>query len=287
MNYIQMLERTAREAGNCTCLGIDPNFSALPEGLGVRDFYLQLFEEIDKANLKVASVKPNIGYFSRLDKPLEGDFSGSLALADIVKALPARPFILDAKRGDIATSSANYAFEAFRSWGADCVTVSPYMGNDSISPFAVAIGDDAKDKGFYILNRTSNPGGKDLQNQLMEDEKPVYMHVAQLISKWNTEYSSGIGAVVGATNLREFEELAAFYADKKVPLLIPGVGSQGGSAPDVIGIMRKVGYPLELCRINSSSALTHPWAKKKEAAPADWKQVCIDAIRKFTEECAL
>lgn len=287
MNYIQLLEGTARQAGNCTCLGIDPNFSALPEGLGVRDFYLQLFEEIDKADLKVASVKPNIGYFSRLDKPLEGDFGGSLALADIVKALPARPFILDSKRGDIATSSANYAFEAFRSWGADCVTVSPYMGSDSINPFALAIGEDAKDKGFYILNRTSNPGGKDLQNQMMEDGKPVYMHVAQLILNWNTEYSSGIGAVVGATNLREFEELAAFYADKKVPLLIPGVGSQGGSAPDVIGIMRKVGYPLELCRINSSSALTHPWAKRKEAAPANWKQVCIDAIRKFTEECSL
>jgi len=74
---------------------------------------------------------------------------------------------------------------------------------------------------------------------------------------------------------------------KQVLGMLPGVGSQGGSAPDVIGIMRKVGYPLELCRINSSSALTHPWAKKKEAAPANWKQVCIDAIRRFTEECAL
>ena len=91
MNYIQLLEGTARQAGNCTCLGIDPNFSALPEGLGVRDFYLQLFEEIDKAGLKVASVKPNIGYFSRLDKPLEGDFGGSLALADVVKAFQQDP----------------------------------------------------------------------------------------------------------------------------------------------------------------------------------------------------
>ena len=156
-----------------------------------------------------------------------------------------------------------------------------------ISPFATAIGEDAKEKGFYILNRTSNPGGKDLQNQLMQDGRPVYMHVADLIARWNKEFSSGIGAVVGATNLREFEELAAFYADKKVPLLIPGVGSQGGSAKDVISIMKSVGYPLELCRINSSSALSHPWAKKKEAAPSDWKQVCTDAIKAFAEECSL
>jgi orotidine-5'-phosphate decarboxylase len=65
------------------------------------------------------------------------------------------------------------------------------------------------------------------------------------------------------------------------------VGSQGGSAADVIGIMKKVGYPLELCRINSSSALTHPWAKRKEAAPANWKTVCLDAIKTFAEECSL
>lgn len=287
MNYVQLLETTAKSAGNCTCMGIDPNFSALPEGVSVQQFFTTLFEEMDKANIKVASIKPNIGYFARLDNPLEGDFKGSLALAEIVKAMPAKPFILDSKRGDIATSSANYAFEAFRTWKADCVTVSPYMGNDSISPFALAIGEDAKDKGMYILNRTSNPGGKDLQNQIMSDGRPVYMHVADLIAKWNSEYSSGIGAVVGATNLKEFEDLAAFYADKRVPLLIPGVGSQGGSAPEVIAIMKKVGYPLELCRINSSSALSHPWAKKKEAAPSNWKQVCLDAIKKFTEECAL
>ncbi len=287
MNYLELLSSSAKSAGNCACMGIDPNFSALPSGVSVSEFFCTLFEVMDKAGIKVAAIKPNIGYFSRLDKPLENSFEGSKALASIVKALPARPFILDAKRGDIATSSANYAFEAFCSWGADCVTVSPYMGSDSISPFATAIGENAKTKGFYILNRTSNPGGKDLQNQIMEDGRPVYMHVADLIAKWNAEYGSGIGAVVGATNLREFEDLAAFYADKKVPLLIPGVGSQGGSASDVISIMKKTGYPLELCRINSSSALSHPWAKKKESAPSNWKQVCLDAIKRFAEECSL
>ncbi len=287
MNYISLLEKTAKDAGNCACMGIDPNFSALPKGVSVQAFFLELFEAMDKANLAVSATKPNIGYFSRLDKPLEGRFEGSLALAEIVKALPARPFILDAKRGDIATSSANYAFEAFCTWGADCVTVSPYMGSDSVGPFTTAIGEDAKDKGIYVLNRTSNPGGKDLQNRIMEDGRPVYMHVAELIAKWNSETEGTVGAVVGATNLREFEDLASFYADKRVPLLIPGVGSQGGSASDVISIMRKVGYPLELCRINSSSALTQPWAKRKEVAPENWKTVCMDAIKRFSEECSI
>ena len=148
MDYISLLESTAKESGNCACMGIDPNFSALPEGMEVSEFFCAIFEEMGRTGIRVAATKPNIGYFSRLDKPLDGRFDGSRALAEIVLALPARPFILDAKRGDIATSSANYAFEAFCTWGADCVTVSPYMGSDSVGPFTSAIGDDAKDKGI-------------------------------------------------------------------------------------------------------------------------------------------
>ena len=287
MDYRTYLEKSAKEYGNIACMGIDPNFSSLPANVSVEEYFTSLLSGVKEKGIGVAAYKPNIGYFSRLDKPLEGDFSGSMALAAIVKALPSAPFILDSKRGDIATSSANYAFEAFRCWRSDAVTVSPYMGHDSISPFATAIGDDACDKGIYILNRTSNPGGKDLQNRTMDDSRPLYMVVAETIARWNKEYSGGIGAVVGATNLREFEELAAFYSDKDVPLLIPGVGSQGGSAEEVISIMKKVGYPLHLARINSSSALTHPWAKKKESAPEDWKEVCLENIAAFKKECSL
>ena len=281
MDYNALLESSARLAGNCACMGIDPNFKALPEGVGAADFFLAIFEEMDRRGVRVSAIKPNIGYFSRLDRPLEGAFDGSMALSRIVKAIPARPLILDSKRGDIATSSDNYASEAFECWSADSVTVSPYMGTDSISPFAVA------GKGIYVLDRTSNPGGKDLQNLLLEDGKPLYMHVAAVIARWNEECPGTVGAVVGATNLREFQDLSAFYADKRIHMLIPGVGSQGASAADVIAIMKKTGYPLELCRINSSSALSHPWAKKKQPAPADWKKVCADAVEKFAGECAL
>ena len=238
---------------------------------------------MEKEGLAVGAYKPNIGYFARLDKPLEGDYSGSKSLANIIINLPSRPLILDSKRGDIASSSLNYAYEAFSSWSSDAVTVSPYMGSDSINPFAI----NFQDKGVYILDRTSNPGGKDLQNKTMDNNEPLYMTVARTILTWNKEYSSGIGAVVGATNLKEFRDIASLFAPYSIPLLIPGVGSQGGSAKDVIAILKDVGYPLEVCRINSSSALSHPWAKKKESAPKNWKDVCLKNIESFIKECSL
>ena len=184
-----------------------------------------------------AAFKPNIGYYSCLDRPRDGDFSGSLALADVMDLLenyfPGVPVILDSKRGDIAKSSLNYANEAFDSWNADAVTVSPYMGTDSVMPFAF------EDKGIYILDRTSNPGGADLQNQNVIDsidEKeiyPLYLSVAHRIAAWAKEHQ-GIGAVVGATNPAELEDIAVYFSTRNIPMLIPGVGSQGGSAGSVI-----------------------------------------------------
>lgn len=284
MQYKDLLIKSAETTGNSACMGIDPSLSALPQGIKVDDYFLSLLEEMDKRNLKPAAFKPNIGYFAKLDNPREGKFEGSAALSRILSALPEGiPFILDAKRGDIASSSLNYAYEAFDCWKADCVTVSPYMGTDSINPFVL----NFPEKGIYILNRTSNPGGKDLQNKVMEDGRPLYMTVAETIVKWKKEYSGNIGAVVGATNLREFEDITSLYSSEEIPLLIPGVGSQGGSAEDVIAIMKRTGYDRRLSRINSSSALTHPWAKKKETAPSDWKEVCIGNIETFLFECAL
>lgn len=283
MNYQELLRKSSSESNNIACMGIDPNRGALPEGISIDEYYTTLFYLMEKEGLKMSAYKPNIGYFARLDKPLEGNYGGSKSLANIIINLPSRPFILDSKRGDIASSSLNYAFEAFSSWNSDAVTVSPYMGSDSINPFAI----NFQDKGVYILDRTSNPGGKDLQNKTMYNSEPLYMTVARTILNWNKEYSSGIGAVVGATNLKEFRDIASLFAPHSIPLLIPGVGSQGGSAKDVISILKEVEYPLEACRINSSSALTHPWAKRKESAPKNWKDVCLKNIESFIKECSL
>ena len=284
---MELLKQSAEDAGNILCMGLDPVVDALPYRekdvtRRITDYFAELFAEMKKRGVRVAAFKPNIGYYAQLDRPMERKFCGSLALADTIHMIhdlfPDTPVILDAKRGDIATSSLNYAKEAFDVWTADCVTISPYMGTDSVMPFAF------ENKGTYILNRTSNPGGKDLQNKLEQSGEPFYMTVAKAIAAWHGDHN-GIGAVVGATNLKEFEDIAAYYADKDVPLLIPGVGTQGGTAPEVMELMRKVGYPLYLARINSSSGLTHPW--KKGPAPEDYLERVFAGLNKLTKETAI
>ncbi len=291
--YLDFLKESAEKAGNIACMGLDPIAECLvritPYGSdshAMEDHVFSLLHKIGQSNLSPAAFKPNIGYYSVFDTNwLEfqtDDCSGLGKLKTILSALREAfedvPVILDSKRGDIAKSSANYAAEAFDVYSADAVTVSPYMGTDSVMPFAVG------NKGVYVLCRTSNPGAAVIQNLRLENGEELYMRVARQIIEWSRDFE-GFGAVVGATNLREFENIAKLFAPHRIPMLIPGVGSQGGSAKDVIEIMRKVGYPLYLARINSSSALTHPW--KKGPAPSDWLDQCMANIRKLIEETAI
>lgn len=291
--YIDLLRESAKETGNITCMGLDPKVETLPESdenirVRLNAFYQELFHRMKIEGLSPAAFKPNIGYYTSLDRPRDSNFLGTEALCDLLDMLevffPNVPVILDSKRGDIATSSANYAEEAFTCYDADSVTVSPYMGSDSVFPFC------KEGKGVYMLNRTSNPGGAELQNLTVMDpidEKevyPFYIAVAHLIANYSNK-NKGIGAVVGATNMTELKEIAQYYKDKEIPLLIPGVGSQGGSALDVIAALKEVGYPLDLVRINSSSGLTHPW--KKGSAPEDWLDLCLSSIRKLLEETTI
>ena len=237
MSYIELLRQSAEAGNNIVGLGLDPQIDALPgEGSPrekINTFFDELFHRMKLEGVSPAAFKPNIGYYSALDNPREDDFSGSQALCDVLDMLdgffPGIPVILDSKRGDIARSSLNYAIEAFDKWGANATTISPYMGTDSILPFAY------EDKGVYILNRTSNPGGAVLQNlHILDpiDEKeiyPLYIAVAHLIASLAKDHP-GLGAVVGATNIQELKDIAKYYANKDIPMLIPGVGSQGGSA---------------------------------------------------------
>lgn len=293
MNYKELLNQSAEGVGNVVCMGLDVKLACLPESnddlrTRINAYFHELFRRMNLEGVSPAAFKPNIGYYAALDRPRDEDFSGSLALGDIFDMLesffPGIPVILDSKRGDIAVSSSNYAFEAFDCWQSDAVTVSPYMGSDSVLPFA------REGKGIYILNRTSNPGGADFQNMTAidpVDEKelyPFYIAVAHRIALWN-QTKGGIGAVVGATNMQELSEIATYYSDKDVPLLIPGVGSQGGSASAVMSALRSAGYPVNLARINSSSALTHPW--KNGPAPDDHLILCMNSLKALIKECAL
>ena len=279
MNYNDILLESAKKSGNITCMGLDPKLEVLPEGMELEQFFQILFKGMLEKDLIPAAFKPNIGYYHSLDMPREGNYKGSNALSKVLDMLdeyfPGIPVILDSKRGDIARSSLNYEMEAFDCWKTEAVTVSPYMGTDSVSPFQV------DGKGIYVLNRTSNPGGKDLQNLLTEDGVPLYLKVSQKIVEWS-EGNKGLGAVVGATSMKELADISLYYSNKEIPMLIPGVGSQGGSATDVIDALNKTGYPLYLARINSSSGLTHPW--KKGSAPKNWLEMCITSISKLLKE---
>lgn len=289
MSYVDCLRQSAQFTGNIACMGLDPVSDALP-GQGsfrerVSSFCEKLFRRMKLEGVSPAAFKPNIGYYVINDRPRDDNFEGSQALADVLDMLssffPSIPVVLDSKRGDIARSSLNYAHEAFDCWQADAVTVSPYMGSDSVLPFAF------EDKGIYVLNRTSNPGGKELQNMLAIDKVeardvyPFYIAVAHHIAAWANE-KEGIGAVVGATNMEELKAIVRYYAGRDIPTLIPGVGSQGGSAEEVMQAMKDAGYDLSLARINSSSGLTHPW--KKGPAPQDWLEECMSALKALIEK---
>lgn len=293
MSYNDKLIKSAEKTGNIVCMGLDPVVEVLPfPDLPVREritkYFDVLFSKMVEEKLSPAAFKPNLGFYAALDMPRKGEYEGSKALASVLdlldKYFPSVPVILDSKRGDIAKSSGNYAKEAFDCWNSDAVTVSPYMGSDSILPFAF------EDKGMYILNRTSNPGGAELQNRLVIDPVeerevyPLYIAVSHMIVAWADKHE-GIGAVVGATNMKEFADIAKYFADKNIPMLIPGVGSQGGSASDVIHVMDEVGYDKRLSRINSSSGLTHPW--KKGEAPENWLEMCISSIKALIKEASL
>lgn len=290
--YTDTLKRSAYQAGNILCMGLDPILEYLPpefQGrpnedescIGLGQFFYSLFTAMRDQDLQPAAFKPNIGYYHAMDRPREGKYKGSRSLAALLDILqdffPEVPVILDAKRGDIARSSLNYANEAFLRWECDAVTVSPYMGSDSVSPFF------QEGKGVYLLNRTSNPGGADLQNGICEG-KPLFERVAETVSRWHQEHE-GVGAVVGATNPKELAQLARIYADERVPLLIPGVGSQGGSGSETIKILQEAGYETALARINSSSGLTHPW--KGKGAPENWLEVLIESFSTLADEIRL
>ncbi len=291
MNYIELLKTSAERTNNCACMGLDPQLESIPNKTGnlkedIFLFFKELFSAMRQKKLYPAAFKPNIGYYTALDKPRRNDFSGSQTLAEIMdilqKDFAGIPIILDSKRGDIARSSLNYAIEAFDGWHADAVTISPYMGSDSILPF---ISEKYIKHGAYILNRTSNPGAADLQNLQVNNSEFLYENIAKQIVTYAQKYP-GTGAVAGATGMEELKVIAKIYASGgEVPLLIPGVGSQGGSADEVISVLKDAGFDLRLIRINSSSALTHPW--KKSPPPENYLEVCLSNIKELLDKTRL
>jgi len=218
-----MLRLAERQNGSMLCVGLDPEPAKFPaafkgDASKIYDFCAAI---VDATADLVSAFKPQIAYFAahRAEDQLER------LMAHMRRAAPAVPIILDAKRGDIGSTAEQYAKEAFERYGADAVTLSPFMGFDTIQPYLKYHG-----KGAFLLCRTSNPGGDDFQNQRLAGvagEPRLYEHIAQLAQgPWNL--NGQLGLVVGATYPAEIERVRELAPT--LPLLIPGVGAQGGDA---------------------------------------------------------
>jgi orotidine-5'-phosphate decarboxylase len=231
MTFLEQLKGAERQNGSLLCVGLDPEPNKFPAGMKgdaskIYDFCAQIVDAT--ADLAIA-FKPQIAYFAahRAEDQLEK------LMAHMRRNAPHVPVILDAKRGDIGSTAEQYAKEAFERYDADAVTLSPFMGFDSVQPYLKYHG-----KGAFLLCRTSNPGGDDLQNQRLasvEGQPLMYEHIAKLAQgPWNL--NGQLGLVVGATYPAEIERVRSLAPT--LPLLIPGVGAQGGDAVATI----KAGY---------------------------------------------
>ena len=217
MTFIEKLKNRWTQSNSLLCVGLDPDFDRFPLSIKEKkNPYFEFCTAIVDATAEFAcAFKPQIAYFASCGA--EGE------LKDIIDYIhekhPDIPVVLDSKRGDIGSTAKHYAKEAFVRYGADAVTLSPYMGFDSVQPYL-----EYEDRGAILLCRTSNPGGNDIQ-MLQVDGKPIYQRVAELASgPWNL--NGQLGLVVGATYPNEIAAVRAIVGD--LPLLVPGVGAQGG-----------------------------------------------------------
>jgi orotidine-5'-phosphate decarboxylase len=247
MTFLEKLLGAQQRNASLLCVGLDPEPTRFPGALKgdasrIYDFCARIVDAT--ADLAIA-FKPQIAYFAahRAEQQLER------LMEHMRRHAPHVPVILDAKRGDIGSTAEQYAKEAFERYGADAVTLSPFMGFDSVQPYLKYEG-----KGAFLLCRTSNPGGDDLQNQRLasvEGQPLLYEHVARLAQgPWNT--NGQLGLVVGATYPAEIERVRQIAPT--VPLLIPGVGAQGGDAVATVKAGWRADGPIV---VNSSRAILY------------------------------
>lgn len=258
------------------CMGMDPVIDDIPLSGDTKSVIVAFYEEILNKILQKktypSAVKPNYAFYAQYG------MEGIEALQIIITLYKNEgfPVILDVKRGDIDKTAAAYAREAFDFFKADAVTISPYMGLDSLQPFINLY----PDKGYYVLTKTSNKSSIDIQDLTVNNE-PLYMHVAKKIIEW---YHPGIGSVVGATYPEQLSNLTLLFchSGREIPLLIPGIGSQGGSIEDVIGALKQCG-DISIHRINSSSGINFAY---KKHADLHYAEAAVKALKELNDKIA-
>lgn len=222
-NFMQALRARWQAADTLVCVGLDPEPAKFPARFANdADAVFAFCRDIADATAEFAcAFKPQIAHFAALG----AEDALVRLIAHLQAAHPDVPVILDSKRGDIGSTAQHYATEAFDRYRADAVTANPYLGRDALQPFL-----DRDDRGVVILCRTSNPGAGELQDLLVAG-RPLYQHVAEKAAReWNTH--GNVALVVGATWPEQLAEVRAIVGD--VPLLVPGVGAQGGDAAAVV-----------------------------------------------------
>ncbi len=247
MTFTQSLAAAAQNNDSLLCVGLDPDPARFPPHFqGRGDAIFQFCAAIVDATADLAcAFKPQIAYFAaqRAEDQLEA------LIAHIHDKHPGIPVVLDAKRGDIGSTAEQYAIEAFERYRADAVTVNPYMGRDSVEPYLAW-----PDKGVILLCRTSNAGGSDLQFLDVggpDVQERLYERVARLACEWNS--TGQIGLVVGATFPAEIARVREMVGD--MPLLVPGIGAQGGDIEATVTAGRTAAASGLM--INSSRAILY------------------------------
>ena len=268
-SFRDQIEAAWASQGSMLCLGLDPDPQRFPASIGKGPkATLNFCKEIaDSCADLVCAFKPQFAYFAsqRAEDQLEE------LIVHLKTSYPQIPIILDAKRGDIGSTAEHYALEAFERYGADAVTVNPYMGKDSIEPYLQHPG-----KGVIILCRTSNPGGSDIQNLPINNNQAVFEHVARLAKEWDR--TGQIALVVGATFPQEIAQVRAIVGD--MPLLIPGIGAQGGDIEATVAAGQVANRPGTGMMINSSRAILYASAGEDFAdAARNVAMATRDAIR--------
>jgi orotidine-5'-phosphate decarboxylase len=269
MNFLNRLEHAWNSQQSMLCVGLDPDPTKFPVSLQglVKADPLAAIERFCAGIMEAtapycAAFKPQIAYFasSRAESVLE-------KLAQRARdKYPHHIWLLDAKRGDIGSTAEHYAKEAYDRYLADAVTVNPYMGTDSLAPYL-----NYEARGIFVLCRTSNAGGDDFQ-MLSTNKHPLYLEVAkQAAERWNQH--GQVGLVVGATYPKEIE--AVRHVAKTLPLLIPGIGAQGG---DLQATVRAGKTSSGGMLINSSRAIIY--ASKGE----DWQQAAAQAAQQTKDD---
>ena len=281
-----MLGAAQQRNQSMLCVGLDPDVARLPaayrgDASKIYDFCAAI---VDATADVALAFKPQIAYFAaaRAEAQLEK------LVAHIRQAAPQVPIILDSKRGDIGSTAEQYAVEAFERYGCDAVTLSPFMGQDSFAPYLKRHG-----KGAFLLCRTSNPGGNDLQGQRLqsvEGQPLLYEYIAQQAhSVWNS--NGQLGLVVGATYPQELARVRAIAPH--LPLLIPGVGAQGGDAAATVqaGWRGSIGddgqaQTTAFAIVNSSRAILYASAGADFAQAARREALATRAVLQAAQKAA-